>query len=158
MLAFLPAAVIVALAAAQSGAGAQDQLRNIKTLKCRFSTLATGTWLNGASRADVKPSTLSVGFDSIDVSDGTADTIGQFGPLHITVRLSGSTLHFMQMDNGGPLYLTTVFAAGRDKLPDGKLRAVHTRHEYTEVSLPGFTSRPEQYYGECEATSAPPAK
>jgi hypothetical protein len=32
----------------------------------------------------------------------------------------------------------------------GKYKAVHTRHEYTEVSLPGFTSRPEQYYGECE--------
>jgi len=29
---------------------------------------------------------------------------------------------------------------------------VHTRHEYTEVRLPGFTSRPEQYYGECEIT------
>ena len=35
---------------------------------------------------------------------------------------------------------------------DGKLRAVHTRHEYTEVSLPGFTSRPEQYYGDCTAS------
>ncbi len=33
----------------------------------------------------------------------------------------------------------------------GKLKAVHTRHEYTEVSLPGYTSRPEQYYGECDA-------
>ena len=22
--------------------------------------------------------------------------------------------------------------------------------EYTDVSLPGFTSRPEQYYGDCE--------
>jgi hypothetical protein len=29
------------------------------------------------------------------------------------------------------------------------MRAVHTRHEYTMISLPGFTSRPEQYYGEC---------
>jgi hypothetical protein len=33
----------------------------------------------------------------------------------------------------------------------GRLQAVHTRHEYTAVSLPGFTSRPEQYYGDCEA-------
>lgn len=149
MQAALLVALIMAFAGAQSGAGAQDQLRGIKTLRCKFSTLATGTWLNGTPRADVKPSTLSIGFDAIDVSDGTADTIGQFGPVHITVRLTGSTLHFMHMDNGGPLYLTTVFAPGRDKLPDGKLRAVHTRHEYTEVSLPGFTSRPEQYYGEC---------
>jgi hypothetical protein len=57
----------------------------------------------------------------------------------------------MQMDNSGPLYLTTVFSAGgRDQLPGARLRAVHTRHEFTSVSLPGFTSRPEQYYGECE--------
>ena len=33
---------------------------------------------------------------------------------------------------------------------DGKLMAVHTRHEYTNTSLPSYTSRPEQYYGECE--------
>jgi len=42
-----------------------------------------------------------------------------------------------------------VFAPGKGQLVGGKLRAVHTRHEYTEVSLPGFTSRPEQYYGDC---------
>jgi hypothetical protein len=27
---------------------------------------------------------------------------------------------------------------------------MHSRHEYTDVSLPGYTSSPEQYYGECE--------
>ena len=62
-------------------------------------------------------------------------------------RLTEGTLHLMTIDNAGPLYVTTVF----DKeTPGGKLKAVHTRHEYTDVSLPGFTSRPEQYYGECE--------
>jgi hypothetical protein len=29
--------------------------------------------------------------------------------------------------------------------------AVHTRHEYTDISLPGFTSRPEMYIGDCAA-------
>jgi hypothetical protein len=123
----------------------------MKKLQCRFPTYATGTWVAGTPRAEVKPASLSVGFDAIDVADGTADTIGQFGPVHITVRLAGSTLHFMQMDTSGSLYLTTVFASGgRDGLAGGKLRAVHTRHEYTQVSLPGFTSRPEQYYGDCD--------
>jgi hypothetical protein len=151
MYATAVAALLVALLFQQPGtSGGADQLRNAKTLRCRFSASASGTWINGTPRADVKASTLSVGFDSIDVSDGTADTVGQFGPMHITVRLSGSTLHFMHMDSGGALYLTTVFAPGRDPLPEGRLRAVHTRHEYTEVSLPGFTSRPEQYYGECD--------
>ena len=32
---------------------------------------------------------------------------------------------------------------------EGRWLAVHTRHEYTDVSLPGYTSRPEQYYGSC---------
>jgi hypothetical protein len=146
------AALALALLAAQGRAGAQDQLTGLKKLRCTFSAAAAGTWVDGVAKADVKPAKLVVGFDSIDVSDGTADTIGQFGPLHITVRLTGTTLHFMHMDSGGALYLTTVFAPGKDKLADGKLRAVHTRHEYTEVSLPGFTSRPEQYYGECAAS------
>jgi hypothetical protein len=128
---------------------AQDPLSGLKKIRCTFSTVATGTWVDGAPKADVKTAKLVVGFDAIDVAGGTADTIGPFGPLHITVRLTGTTLHFMHMDTGGALYLTTVFAPGRDRLPDGRLRAVHTRHEYTEVSLPGFTSRPEQYYGEC---------
>jgi hypothetical protein len=128
---------------------AQDPLGSLKKLQCTFPVQATGTWVDGAPKADVKAAKLSVSFDAIDVGGGTADTIGQFGPLHITVRLTGTTVHFMHMDSGGALYLTTVFAPGKGKLPGGNLRAVHTRHEYTEVSLPGFTSRPEQYYGEC---------
>ena len=131
---------------------APDSLANLKKLQCTFPIQATGTWVDNVPKADVKPAKLSVGFDAIDVGGGTADTLGQFGPLHITVRLTGTTLHFMHMDSGGALYLTTVFAPGKGQLPGGKLRAVHTRHEYTEVSLPGFTSRPEQYYGECTAS------
>jgi hypothetical protein len=130
--------------------GAQETLATVKKLQCRFSTYSTGTWVDGAPRAELKPAKLTVGFEAIDAADGTADTIGQFGPSHITVRLLGTTLHFMDVDTSGALYLTTVFAPVRDRLPGGKLRAVHTRHEYTEVSLPGFTSRPEQYYGECD--------
>jgi hypothetical protein len=147
------AAAVLAFVAAGRPVTAQgpDALRSIKKLRCTFSTYATGTWVDGAARAEVKAGKLSVGFDAVDMNDGTADTIGAFGPVHITVRLTGTTAHFMQMDTSGALYLTTVFApGGRDQLPAGKLRAVHTRHEYTEVSLPGFTSRPEQYYGECD--------
>jgi hypothetical protein len=128
---------------------AQDPLASLKKLQCTFPVQAIGTWVDGAPKADVKAAKLSVGFDAIDVGGGTADTVGQFGPLHITVRLTGSTVHFLHMDSGGALYLTTVFAPGKGQLEGGKLRAVHTRHEYTEVSLPGFTSRPEQYYGDC---------
>jgi hypothetical protein len=52
----------------------------------------------------------------------------------------------MQVFRTGPLYTTTVF----DKDTDGRLKAVHSRHEYFAVPLAGATSSPEQYYGECE--------
>lgn len=147
------AAVALALLALAQPIHAQGQevLRSMKKLRCTFSAYATANWVDGAPRPEVKPAKLSIAFDDIDADGGTANSVGQFGPVHITVRLTEKTVHFMQMDTSGALYLTTVFApGGRDQLPGGKLRAVHTRHEYTEVSLPGFTSRPEQYYGACE--------
>jgi hypothetical protein len=36
------------------------------------------------------------------------------------------------------------------KTASGKLKAMHSRHEVTDFALPGFTSSPEQYIGECE--------
>ncbi|MBM3778060.1 MAG: hypothetical protein FJW23_07445 [Acidimicrobiia bacterium] len=56
-------------------------------------------------------------------------------------------MHLLAIDNSGPVYLTTVFdSPGRP----GRYKAAHSRHEFTPVSLPGFTSRPEQYVGDCE--------
>jgi hypothetical protein len=111
--------------------------------------MATGTWNGGAASAEIKASKLSIGFDQIDADQGTARVIGSFGPSDIIVRFSLGTLHFVQAFREGPLYATTIFP---QLAKDGKFMAVHTRHEYTEVRLPGFTSRPEQYYGECEIT------
>ena len=62
--------------------------------------------------------------------------IGPFGPSHIVTRRTGDYLHFLQMFGSGPLYATTVF--DRETV-NGKLMAVHTRHEYTDVALIGFT-------------------
>jgi hypothetical protein len=120
---------------------------NARSLKCTFALLATGTWIENKAQAELKEAKLAVEFHAINAQEGTADTLGGFGPPHIVVRLAGGTLHFLQVSSDGPVYMTTVF----DELtPAGQLKAVHTRHEYTRVSLPGFTSRPEQYYGECE--------
>jgi hypothetical protein len=53
----------------------------------------------------------------------------------------------MAVASGGPVYITTIF----DRESRGrKLKAVHSRHEFFAVPLPGATSSPEQYYGECE--------
>jgi hypothetical protein len=32
------------------------------------------------------------------------------------------------------------------------LLAVHVRHEYSPAIIPGFTSRPEMYVGDCAIT------
>jgi hypothetical protein len=130
--------------AAQS---AQDRLTSATTLACAFPVVATGTWTKGAPQAAVKTSKLAIQFNNIDRDDGTARVIGDFGPSEIIVRISGGTLHFVQSFREGPLYITTVFPK---ETHDGRLQATHSRHEYTAVTLPGFTSRPEQYYGDCE--------
>jgi hypothetical protein len=126
---------------------AQARLAAAKRVNCTFPALATTAWKDVDTLPEVKTANLTFSFDSINTDEGSARAIGPFGASDIVVRLSGTTLNFIQMFNEGPLYVTTVFTVrGRS----GKQKAVHSRHEYTEVSLPGFTSRPEQYYGECE--------
>ena len=152
----MPAFTLLALLGMLGAAGgahtgaAQDSAEKLFTaraINCTFTTMASGTWTSGGAVAEIKASKLSFGFDQIDADQGTARVIGAFGPSDIIVRFSLGTLHFVQAFREGPLYATTIFS---QESRDGKFKAVHTRHEYTEVRLPGFTSRPEQYYGECE--------
>jgi hypothetical protein len=114
--------------------------------------MATGTWKDGIADSSVKPATLTVGYRSIDTDESTADSIVSGAKSHITVRLAGNYLHLMQTEPFGALYVTTVFATQTVK---GRLQAVHTRHEFTPVSLPGLTSRPEMYVGDCAVTARP---
>ena len=122
------------------------RLVNAKTLSCSFSVVATGTWKDGAAEAVTRPAALKVSFTEVNTQDGTADAVGDSGKTHITVRAVGNYLNFMQMDPYGAVYITTVFNI---ETKSGRLLAAHSRHEYTPVQLPGLTSRPEQYYGDC---------
>ena len=139
----LAVAIVVPVAAQRPA----ERLAAAKSLRCAFTTMSIGNWKSEGAIGEIKPAKLTVGFDDVDVDDGTATVLGAFGPSDIIVRLSTGTLHFVQSFREGPLYATTIFPY---ETTGGRLRAVHTRHEYTEVSLPGFTSRPEQYYGDCE--------
>lgn len=147
---FSPVSVLFAIvlwsSIAQAQGRAEDRLAKVKGVKCTFPVMATGTWTKGEPQIETKASKLTVGFDEVNIDDGTARVIGAFGPSDIIVRLAFGTLHFMQSFREGPLYVTTIFP---EESRNGSLQAVHTRHEYTKVSLPGFTSRPEQYFGEC---------
>jgi hypothetical protein len=143
----------VAVAFALSGPGvidaaAQARIAGAKTLRCSFPRNATGTWTkDGAADATIRSTPLTLRFDSIDADGGTAQLRNGTVGSEVTVRLAEGYLHFMQAFRTGPLYTTTVFDVGEKS---GRLKAVHSRHEYFSVPLPGATSSPEQYYGECE--------
>jgi hypothetical protein len=128
-------------------AAAQGRLASAKALRCTFARNATGSWSKaGVATAAVKPSTLVLRFDSIDFDDGTAQLRTGKVANEVVAKTAEGYVHFMQVFRTGPLYTTTVF----DKDANGKLKAVHSRHEYFAVPLAGSTSSPEQYYGECE--------
>jgi hypothetical protein len=95
----------------------------------------------------VKPASLALQFNAIDTQEGTAEMPGinqlGSGAPHIIVRLVEGNLHFLAMNSTGSMYITTVFS-DRESRNTGKWKAVHTRHEFTEVQLSSFTSRPEQ--------------
>lgn len=132
-------------AAAQTGA-LQQRLADVKSLTCTFSVVATGTWTAGAPSAAVTPAQIKVAFTNVNIDEGTADSDTGFGGGFIVVRRASEYLHLMQVYSSGPLYTTTVLAK---ETTTGRLMAVHTRHEYTDVRLPNITSRPEMYLGEC---------
>ena len=120
-------------------------------VECRFTSIARGEWSGAATTFAAEAADFSAAFFDIDVESGTAEAEGQFGASYIVVRYAEGYLHFMQTLGSGPLYLTTVLAQPSS---EGRLKAVHTRHEYTQVRLPGYTSRPEMYLGDCAVERA----
>lgn len=143
-------AVLLACACA-SIAAAQSRLAAATSIRCSFPRQAVGTWKkDGVPEATVRPAALVLRFDTIDTDAGTAQLKTGGAGSDVTVRLAEGYLHFMQAFRTGPLYTTTVFEAGAAR---GKFKAVHSRHEYFSVPLPGATSSPEQYYGECEVVT-----
>jgi hypothetical protein len=143
----LAAVVWLAWPGATSGE-APGRTAAAKSLRCTFPIHATGTWgKDGPAQAGVTPASLVLLFDSINTDEGTARLRNGSVGSDLVARLSGGYLHFIQSFRSGPLYTTTVFD---QETSGGKLRAVHSRHENFAVPLPGSTSSPEQYYGECE--------
>ena len=132
------------VSSAQDGKGA---LASVKSIKCTFPLMAVGTWGREKPEAKVQSSSLILQFDSINADEGTAELKSDLGKYDIVVRYANGYLHFIQSFLDGQLYVTTVL---EKKTAGGKLKAMHSRHEYTDFALPGFTSSPEQYYGECE--------
>lgn len=145
------AVLLAALSISRSDGAAAPQtvyerLAAATSLECRFTTVAASSWENGVPKTEVLPKELKLTFGKVNVDEGTADANSQFGDFYVAVRFSNGYLHLMQMFSSGPLYVTTVMAR---ETADGRMMAIHTRHEYTPATVPGFTSRPETYFGDC---------
>ena len=141
----ITAAAVLALTA--GNAAAQAKIAGAKSLRCTFPRVSTGSWKkDGVPDATIKPASLVLRFEAIDIETGIAQLRNGSVGTDVTVRLAEGYLHFMQAFRTGPLYTTTVFEAGAN---GNKFKAVHSRHEYFSVPLPDATSTPEQYYGEC---------
>lgn len=156
-IAFLGASsfIFVLLPAASNPSSAQSTAANplatVKALKCKFPVYAVVSWKNGQPEAQIKQGqNFSLDFDEIDTDDGTARVTGTSGATHITALLTVSSLHLMERSVTGTLNITTVFTSERGV---GTWRAVHSRHDYLPMSIPGFVSEPSvtQNYGECVA-------
>ena len=138
--------LFLAVTAVFPSAFAQGRLADATGLDCSFTVLATAGWSGVDAEAGIDSSTLSLRFVEIDTDGATAEIVGPYGASHIIVRQTGDYLHLVQMFTVGPLYTTTVIDR---ETTEGRMMAVHTRHEYTDTQLVGFTSRPELYIGDC---------
>lgn len=140
------AAALAPVAAPCQPNGPEQRLASAARVECSFTALATGSWEDGTAGAAAGAAELEAAFFDINVGEGTAEADGPFGATFIVVRYARGYLHFLQMSDAGPLHLTTVLA---QETAGGRMKAVHTRHEYSQTALPGFTSRPEMYVGDC---------
>ena len=126
----------------------QSRLAAVNSLRCTFVLNATGSWKTATTPdAVVAPAKLVLMFEDIKPDEGTAQQRTGSARTELVARLAGRYLHLMQSFRTGPLYTTTVFEADT---AGGPFKAVHSRHEYFVVPLPGATSSPEQDYGTCE--------
>ena len=125
----------------------QDKLAAATRLECRFTAHGLSQWDGDAAGIELGDADLEAVFFDIDVDEGTAEAEGRFGGAsYIIVRYSTGYLHLIQTFRAGPLYVTSVLA---QETADGRMMAVQNRVEYSAVVLPGFTSRPETYVGDC---------
>jgi hypothetical protein len=125
-----------------------NPLTSLKRLKCRFPVAASAVWKGGEPQAQTKTQELLFEIAAIDVQDGTAEYLGTAGRAYVTAVLSGWSLYFVE-NAVGQLNVTTIFA--QEAAPK-RLKAVHSRHGYLQMTVGRFVAEPSvsQNYGECE--------
>jgi hypothetical protein len=135
-------------AARAQGAEPPNPLTTVKSLKCRFPVASTAVWKESEPVAQTRTQELLFEIKEIDAQDGTAEFQGTAGRAFVSAVLSGWSLYFVE-SAVGQLNVTTVFA---QEASPKKLKAVHSRHGYLQMSIGKFIAEPSvsQSYGECE--------
>jgi hypothetical protein len=127
----------------------QPTLASVTAMRCSFTIAVITPMRTEPFKPETRTPNLTLEFETINADEGTAQLKSLAGgKFDIIVRNTKGYLHFIQAFFEGPLYVTTILDR---KAASGKWKAMHSRHEYTDVALTGYTSSPEQYYGECEA-------
>ena len=144
------ALLLLVTTATVSGGQAEppNPLTTLKRLKCRFPTASAAAWKSGDPQVQIKTQELLFEITNIDVQDGTAEYQGTAGRAFVTAVLSGWSLYFVE-NSVGQLNVTTVFA---QEASPKRLKAVHSRHGYLQMTVGKFIAEPSvsQNYGECE--------
>ena len=140
--------LVTPMMAQQLAAEPPNPLSGLKRLKCRFPSAATAVWKGGEAVAQTKTQELLFEIAAIDVQDGTAEYLGTAGRAYVTAVLSGWSLYFVE-NAIGQLNVTTVFS---QEASPKRLKAVHSRHGYLQMTVGRFIAEPSvsQNYGECE--------
>jgi hypothetical protein len=146
--AVLAALTSTAVWAQDAPAEPPNPLASLKRLKCRFPVAASASWKAGEPQAQTRMQELGFEITAIDVQDGTAEYLGTAGKAYVTAVLSGWSLYFVE-NAVGQLNVTTVFS--QEAAPK-RLKAVHSRHGYLQMTVGRFVAEPSvsQNYGECE--------
>jgi hypothetical protein len=84
MSALAAAGIFYATARPEAHQDALRRLETVRALKCVFPLLVNGTWKKGESSVEVKQSTPSMRFDSINTEESTASVTDSFGHFEIT--------------------------------------------------------------------------
>jgi hypothetical protein len=127
-------------------------LESLISLSCSFPAAASATWEGSEPQVQARklPAAAVLNALKIDVQDGSAELNGGGfrAADNVTVRLVGSTLHFLDISLDGGVGVLTVFAR---ESHDGRLQAVYSRASYVDNSV-GAPDPPNmsQYYGDCE--------
>jgi len=140
--------VFLVFAPLARGQDTPNPLATAKALKCRFPVSSAGAWKNGDPAPNLRMQELNLDVKNINTQESTAEITGTAGTAFVSAVLSGWSLYFVET-SVGQLNVTTVFA--QETAPK-KLKAVHSRHEYLQMSVGRFVSEPSvsQSYGDCE--------